>query len=232
VRGQPVARIRVLLDERGSFAGTFGVMSEDRAMVAGVLGLTPDDVGLFRAFELAAEAGVEVGFEFTRLAESDHPNAMKFLLTGRSGRTVTLVGASTGGGMVETVTVDGFPLRTIGDAFVVLLFDPRPALDAVLVRRLSSRLPELVSTISAEAEGRGRLHAFALSVEPDCEALGGAVAAAGAGARLAVLRPVLPVLARPDRKPQLFDTMTRWREIAAQRTATLWETALQYEVDA
>jgi L-serine dehydratase len=43
---------------------------------------------------------------------------------------------------------------------------------------------------------------------------------------------VLPVLRRADRAPQLFDTMTRWREVARQRGETLWETALQYEVDA
>jgi len=229
---EQVAGIRVLLDERGSFAGTFGVMSEDRAMVAGVLGLAPDDVALYRAFKLAAERGVAVGFEFARLAESDHPNAIKFVLTGRSGRTVTLVGTSTGGGMVETAAVDGFPLATIGDAFVVLVFDPRPAGDAALVERLIAALPGLVQATSAAVAGRGCLHAFALSVAPGREALAAAAAAAGAGARLAVLRPVLPVLARADRGPQLFDTMTRWREIAARRGAPLWEIALQYELDA
>ena len=56
--GEPVARMRVELDPNGSFAGTFGIMAEDRAMVAGVLGHLPDDARLFRSFELAEEAGV------------------------------------------------------------------------------------------------------------------------------------------------------------------------------
>ena len=47
--GEPVAKIRVELDKSGSFAGTFGIMAEDRAMVAGVLGFLPDDARLFRA---------------------------------------------------------------------------------------------------------------------------------------------------------------------------------------
>jgi L-serine dehydratase len=232
--GEPAADIRIQLDERGSFAGTFGVMSEDRAMVAGVLGLGPDDVGLFRAFELAAEAGAAVAFEFTHLAESAHPNAMKFVLTGRSGRTVTLVGTSTGGGMVETLVVDGFPLRTIGDAYVVLVFEADPALtpDPALAARLAAPLHGLVATTTAAAAGRGRLHAFSLSAEPDARALETTLAAAVAPARLTVLRPVLPVLRRADRAPQLFDTMTRWREIAEQRGEALWETVLQYEIDA
>ena len=150
--GEPVARLRVLLDERGSFAGTFGVMAEDRAMVAGVLGLGPDDVGLFRAFELAAAAGVEVDFEFTRLDESDHPNTVKFVLTGRSGRAATLVGISTGGGMVETVALDGFPLRTIGDDFVLLLFEPGEASGASLGDRLAGR----AERPGLDRGGRGR----------------------------------------------------------------------------
>ena len=38
---------------------------------------------------------------------------------------MTLVGNSTGGGMIETVMVDDFPLQTNGDTFLLLLFDPR-----------------------------------------------------------------------------------------------------------
>jgi L-serine deaminase len=40
--GESPARIQVLLDRTSSFAGTFGLMAEDRAMVAGVLGMQPD----------------------------------------------------------------------------------------------------------------------------------------------------------------------------------------------
>ena len=50
--------------------------------------------------------------------------------------------------------------------------------------------------------------------------------------RLSLLRPLLPVLSQADRQPQLFDTMTHWRELAAQRGLALWEVAVQYEVDA
>ncbi len=37
--GEELRAIHVLLDANGSFAGTFGIMAEDRAMVAGALGL-------------------------------------------------------------------------------------------------------------------------------------------------------------------------------------------------
>ena len=140
--GEPVARVVVQLDQDGSFAGTFGIMAEDRAMVAGVLGMLPDDPRLFRAFEVAEESGASVAFEFTHLTESDHPNAVKFVLTGRSGLMAEFVGTSTGGGMVESVLVDGFPLRDIGDTFLLLVYDPSASLDGEALELFLSELPE------------------------------------------------------------------------------------------
>ena len=85
--GEPPQEIHVLLDANGSFAGTFGVMAEDRGMIAGVLGCLPDDERLFDAFAIADQAGIAYHFEFGELSESQHPNAVKFTLTGESGRS-------------------------------------------------------------------------------------------------------------------------------------------------
>jgi L-serine dehydratase len=223
--GEPPSRIRILLDEHGSFAGTFGIMAEDRAMVGGVLGFQPDDERLFRAYELAEEAGAEVSFEFTELTQSHHPNAVKFVLTGRSGRAAELVGNSTGGGMVETVTVNGFPLHTIGDTYALLVFDAQKQVG-------EPQLAELVASHEVAVDGRGVLRAYMLAVEPDLVALGGLLSANLPGVTVAVLKPLLPVISPLDRKPQLFDTMTQWREIAASEDLPLWEVAVQYEMDA
>ncbi len=229
--GEPVAKIHVELDKDGSFAGTFGIMAEDRAMVAGVLGFLPDDARLFRAFELAEEAGVSVEFAFADITESKHPNAVKFVLTGHDGLMITLVGDSTGGGMVETVTLDGLPYRTLGDAYVLLVQDPQEALSSEDLERLRSGLPEQLGTRTVRAEGRGALHVFELPVAPDLAGLEERLAGAPVH-RVALLRPVLPVVSQPGRKPQLFDTMVRWRELAAERDLPLWEVAVRYEVDA
>ena len=229
--GEPLKKVRIELDEHGSFAGTFGIMAEDRAMVAGVLGMLPDDERLFRSFELAAEAGVEVEFVFTHIAASSHPNAVRFVLTGRDGLMVDMVGDSTGGGMVETVSLDGFPVRTIGDSYLLLVQDPHEALTAAGVERFRAELPQALSVATVHAEGRGALYVQALPVEPDAAAVRAALGDAPA-VRVAVLRPLLPVVSQSDRKPQLFDTMTRWRELAAEAGVPLWEVAVQYEMDA
>ncbi len=230
--GEPATKVRIELDEHGSFAGTFGIMAEDRAMVAGVLGCLPDDARLFRSIELAGDAGAAVEFAFTTITESRHPNAVKFVLTGRSGLMVELVGASTGGGRVETVTIDGFPCRTTGDSYLLLVQDPRDALRPEMLERLRADLPDALDAHTVRVEGRGALHVIALSAEPDVVALNDLLEGDAPVLRLALLRPVVPVVSRPDRKPQLFDSMTRWRELAVERDAPLWEVAVQYEMDA
>jgi L-serine dehydratase len=230
--GEPLSRARIELDERGSFAGTFGIMAEDRAMVAGVLGMLPDDPDLFRSFELAREAGVEVEFVFTHIEESDHPNAVRFVLTGRDGLMVSFAGNSTGGGMVETVSLDGFPVRAIGDAFVLLVQDPHEALTAADAELMRAELPQALSARVARSEGRGVLYVYELPVEPDAAAVRGSLGSSATNVRITTLRPLLPVVSQSDRKPQLFDTMTRWRELAERHGVPLWEVAVQYEMDA
>ncbi len=75
---------------------------------------------------------------------------------------------------------------------------------------------------------RGTLHWARLAEPPDPDAIRRKLP----GFRVALLDPILPVLDTPARKPQLFDTMVRWREIAAERGLSLVETAIQYEMDA
>ncbi len=230
--GEPPSRIRILLDERGSFAGTFGLMAEDRAMVGGVLGLQPDDERLFRALELAEERGAEVCFDFGEIAESRHPNAVKFVLTGRDGHEAVLVGESTGGGMVETVTVDGFPLRTAGDAHVVLVFGAGGRVPDDLLAAVARELTGVLERCDVTVDGLGALHAFMVADAPDPGALQDLFGAGPAGARVAVLPALLPVVSSLERKPQLFDSMTRWREIADEGGEPLWEVAVRYETHA
>jgi len=238
--GEPVRSARIVLDEHGSFGGTFGIMAEDRAMVAGILGLLPDDERLFGAFELARERGVDVAFEFSTIDESDHPNAMKFVLTGESGRVATMVGTSIGGGMVETVSMNELPLRVKGDTYVLLVFtgekdsaaEDAPEPSQAQIVGLTADLPGVVQTRNVFGSTGTGMRVLRLSQAPDLVAVRAAARELSPRLRIVLLRPVLPVLTQPVRRPQLFDTMTRWRELAEERGLALSEVAVQYEMDA
>lgn len=219
--GAAPVRVAVHLDPTGSFAGTFGVMAEDRAMLAGVMGMLPDDRRLFEADRLAGEAGIEYRFEFVPIGESGHPNAVKFILTSAEGQEATLVGASIGGGMVETCMVDGYPLRVKGDTYVLLIEDAAAMLPRATVEGIGTRLSGVVEA------GEVAAAAGAADVRPEVGAV-----RAPAPPRVRMLAPVLPVMTLPGRRPQLFTTVMGWREIAAERGIPFWEVAVQYEMDA
>src|SRR5674476_691030 len=111
-----------------------------------------------------------------------------------------------------------------GTALILVL------LMTVTLAALVPELPELVDSHEVGVDGRGVLRAYMLAVEPDLVALNGLLTASPPGVSVAVLRPLLPVISQLDRKSQLFDTMTRWREIAAREDLPLWEIAVQYEI--
>lgn len=101
--GEPVkARIGLC----GSFAETGQGHGTDRALVAGLLGMKPDDLDIPRSFEVAAERGLSFAFETVRLREA-HPNTAVLTVEDARGKTLELQAASTGGGRIRVDRLNG-----------------------------------------------------------------------------------------------------------------------------
>jgi L-serine deaminase len=212
--GEEPAELEFVLDPEGSYVGAFGLMNEDLGMLGGALGLQPDDRRLFEARELAASRGIAFRFVRESFSESKHPNAIKIRSRGVSGRKVELVADSTGGGMVELRSVQGFPLRLEGDTTVVLDFGPGG----------ECFVPAPGTELEAGRVERGDGSTLAwhkLSSRP-----------ASVSPNALVIDPVLPVPTLPGRGPQLFDSLAAWRELADAEGVGLYEIALRYEESA
>ena len=110
--GAEVARADIGL--HGSFADTGRGHGTDRALVAGLLGMKPDDLGIPQSFEIAANQGLEFHFHTARLRDA-HPNTAVLRLTGASGRKLEVVGASIGGGRINICQIDGITTNFGGD---------------------------------------------------------------------------------------------------------------------
>lgn len=107
---QPVeARIEL----HGSFARTGRGHGTDKALVAGILGMKPDDARLRQSFQLAQQAGLQFSFTPTHL-EGAHPNTARIQLTGASGNQISVQGASVGGGNILITQVNGMPVELTG----------------------------------------------------------------------------------------------------------------------
>ena len=94
----------------GSFATTGKGHGTDKALVAGLLGLRPDDPRLPDSFALAAEQGMAFRIHPVEL-RSAHPNTAVLTLTGREGRVLSMKAASVGGGRIRVTEIDGAGVR-------------------------------------------------------------------------------------------------------------------------
>ena len=140
VFGSPPSRAHILL--HGSFASTGPGHGTDLALVAGLLGMHPDDARIPRAFEIADEAGLSVSFAEVDLGDA-HPNTAVFELEDASGRLMGVRGSSLGGGDVVVTEIDGFEVEVTGDLPVLVVGHvDRPG----VIAAVTGLLAETVST--------------------------------------------------------------------------------------
>lgn len=104
----------------GSFAKTYKGHGTDVAIVGGLLDFVTYDERIPSALTLANEAGLKVSFR-KETAVADHPNTARLIVGDEMGQ-LELVGISIGGGKIEIIELNGFPLRLSGNhpAMIIL----------------------------------------------------------------------------------------------------------------
>ena len=98
----------------GSFAGTGVGHGTDRALVAGLLGMAPDNLDIPRSFEVAEERGLDFKFDEVDLRDV-HPNSVLMELIGDKGGRLSIRASSTGGGRIRVDELDGVEVDFTGD---------------------------------------------------------------------------------------------------------------------
>lgn len=94
----------------GSFASTGIGHGTDKALIAGLLGMEPDDMRIPESFELAQKENLT--FTFTdKMLKDAHPNTAVLKLQGKSGRQVEIQAASIGGGRIQIHRLDGLEIN-------------------------------------------------------------------------------------------------------------------------
>ena len=109
--GQPV---KAEINLHGSFAETYQGHGTDMALLAGLMGWTPDDERIPEAEKYAKEGGLTYSFKKIDLGNMAHPNTVLFKLTSASGSYCEIMGSSVGGGQVKVTEIDGFPVELTG----------------------------------------------------------------------------------------------------------------------
>lgn len=112
VAGNDVRKLSLTL--YGSFAQTGPGHGTDKALIAGALGMLPDDTDIINAYARAEEAGMPVHIEYSE-EEAPHPNTARIRITDSGGQEIEVLGASTGGGKIRILEINGLEVRISGD---------------------------------------------------------------------------------------------------------------------
>lgn len=100
------APVRAKIGLYGSFDETGRGHGTDRALVAGLLDMRPDNLDIPNSFEIAKEQGLEFEFYTARLREA-HPNTAVLEVEGVTGKHLSMRAASTGGGRIRVDHLNG-----------------------------------------------------------------------------------------------------------------------------
>ena len=98
----------------GSFALTGRGHGTDRALIAGLLGMQPDDPRIPDSFRIAAENGLTFSFSAVNIRGA-HPNTCRMSLKGAKGRSLEITAESIGGGRICVRSIDGITANFTGE---------------------------------------------------------------------------------------------------------------------
>ncbi len=102
--------VDVLIKLHGSFACTYKGHGTDKGLIAGLMGMSADNESIKDSLAIAADSGMRFRFETTDIKDA-HPNSAVIEAAGQSGRKVSVLGASTGGGNIRIDRINGLEVK-------------------------------------------------------------------------------------------------------------------------
>ena len=138
----------------GSFAETGFGHGTDRALLAGLLGMKPDDLRIPNAYEEANRAGMAYSFRTVELRDA-HPNTALLELTGKSGKKLTLQASSVGGGAIVVNKIDGIDVNFTGDFNTLIVRNQDESGSVAAITSILSQVHINVANMSVNRHRRG-----------------------------------------------------------------------------
>ncbi|WP_395745303.1 L-serine ammonia-lyase, iron-sulfur-dependent, subunit alpha [Prosthecobacter sp.] len=201
-----IAEVLVEFDRSGSLPTTHESQGSDMGLLGGLLGWDADDERLPESAESLAEADIKLRFETVDVGDP-HPNTYR--LTLRNAREEhSLIAISTGGGMIEVLSIDGTALSMDGGYHETLIWLPKAV-------QAEFEADEVIRHDAGECQ-LIQVKAAAFVEHP----------AAIAVRRLA---PVLPVPSRKDMSVP-FTICAEMLAHDGERKTPLWRLAVAYEM--
>lgn len=104
----------------GSFAATGKGHGTDKALIAGLLGMKPDDMRIPDSFKIAQEEGMDFTISPKDIREA-HPNTARIIMEADGVDTMTIQAYSIGGGRIRVCKVDGIDVDFSGESNTLII---------------------------------------------------------------------------------------------------------------
>lgn len=104
----------------GSFAATGKGHGTDKALIAGLLGMRPDDMRIPDSFQIARDEGMEFTISPKDIREA-HPNTAQIIMEAEGVNTMTIQAYSIGGGRIRVCKVDGIDVDFSGESNTLII---------------------------------------------------------------------------------------------------------------
>ena len=150
--GQTPTKAQLLL--HGSFASTGEGHGTHQALIAGLLGLTPDDGRVPDSFALAKAQRLDFSFDTISLRDV-HPNSALIRLEGAQGGKLEVAASSLGGGRIKVFQVDGLGCSFSGDLPTLVVHNTDQPGCVSQVTGVLARRGLNVATLQLNRDGRG-----------------------------------------------------------------------------
>ena len=138
----------------GSFATTGKGHGTDRALVAGLLGLRPDDPRLPDSFALAAQRGMQFSIHPVEL-RSAHPNTAVIEAWSADGKDLVMQASSLGGGRIMVNKLDGIEVNFTGESNTLVVRNQDEFGSVAAVTSILNQLRVNVANMSVHRHKRG-----------------------------------------------------------------------------
>ena len=146
--------IKAVLHLHGSFADTGKGHGTDKALIAGLMGMHPDDERIPDSFTHAENYGLEFRFEHARL-RNVHPNSVYMELWGESGARLTLLASSIGGGRIQIKEISGMPLSFTAEYPTLIVRNEDQPGSVSDVSKVLAELKINIATFNVNRDSRG-----------------------------------------------------------------------------
>lgn len=150
--GEPIRKAEILL--YGSFLATGEGHGTKKAIVAGLLGMQPDDYQIADSFEIAVQRGITVVFGEAHLEEG-HPNTAVIRLTGVREKYTEVQVSSIGGSRISIDKIDGINTGFSGECPTLIVHNIDQPGCIVAVTSMLAKKNVNIATMQVYRSARG-----------------------------------------------------------------------------